>query len=253
MACNEERRVQAYLDGEPVDADAVEQHLDACAECSQMRDRILALSASIREQAAYHRADSNLRGRIALALDRAEPKRSGIAQLSRQFWAGMASGSFAVASAAVLAFFLLLPPQADMLTNDILNAHLRSLMPGHLVEVTSSNHHTVKPWFAGRADVSPPVADFAHEGYPLIGGRADVVDGRHAAVTIYRHGAHIINVFAWPSDGKPMPGMASRNGYHFVYWQSGNVAYCAVSDTALDELLGLVRMLKAMSAPDSRE
>jgi anti-sigma factor RsiW len=126
-------------------------------------------------------------------------------------------------------------------------------MPGHLIDVASSDHHTVKPWFAGRADVSPPVSNFRQEGYELIGGRADMVDGRHAAVTIYRHGAHVINVFAWPADDRSLPGMVNRNGYHFVYWKSGNVAFCAISDTALDELLGLVRMLKAMSTPDSRE
>jgi anti-sigma factor RsiW len=253
MACNESRRVQAYLDGEPVDADAVEQHIDGCSECTTLRDELLTLRTSMRTQLPYHRADARLRGRLVAALDREEPRPSPFAFFTRAFWAGTAGGAFATACAALLAFFLVVPPQANLLTDDILSDHLRSLMPGHLIDVASSNHHTVKPWFAGRADVSPPVANFAQEGYELVGGRADMVDGRRAAVTIYRHGAHVINVFAWPADDRSLPGMVNRNGYHFVYWKSGNIAFCAVSDTALDELLGLVRMLKAMGMPDSGE
>ena len=109
-------------------------------------------------------------------------------------------------------------------------------MASHLVDVVSSNHHTVKPWFAGHADVSPPVADFASEGYQLIGGRIDYLDGRRAAVTVYRHGAHIINIFAWAYRGESLPNLTTRNGYHIVFWKSGNLAFCAISDTALDEL-----------------
>ncbi|MGD0192597.1 MAG: hypothetical protein ABSD74_17810 [Rhizomicrobium sp.] len=253
MACNETRRVQAYLDGEAVDADAVEPHIEGCPECSALRDRLEMLRASMRGELPYHRADARLRGRLIDALYREEltPSRSGF--FTRAFWAGTASGAFATACAALLALFLVIPQQMNPLTDEILSDHLRSLMPGHLIDIASSNHHTVKPWFAGRADVSPPVANFAREGYELIGGRADMVDGRRAAVTIYRHGAHVINVFAWPADERPLPGMGNRNGYHFVYWKTGNVAFCAVSDTALDELLGLVRMLKAMSTSDGRE
>ena len=253
MTCTELRRTQAYLDGETADADAIEQHVHACGECSELRDQILSLRSDIREQAQYYRADSRLRSRIRLGLDGEAPQSPRNSWLSRAFWAGTASGTLATTCAVLLALVLFLPPQADRLTNDILSAHLRSLMPGHLVDVASGNHHTVKPWFAGRADVSPPVAEFTREGYVLIGGRADIVDGRRAAVTIYRHGAHVINVFAWPADDGSLPGILSRNGYHFVFWKSGNVAFCAVSDTALDELLGLTRLLKAMATPDSRE
>jgi anti-sigma factor RsiW len=253
VTCTELQRTQAYLDGESADAETVERHLDSCGECSQLRDHILMLRSSIRDQAPYYRPEPGLRGRIGLALDREERKSLRSGRFSRPFWAGTASGALATACAAMIAFLLFLPPQADRLTNDILSAHLRSLMPGHLVDVASSNHHTVKPWFAGRVDVSPPVAEFTREGYVLIGGRADIVDGRRAAVTIYRHGAHVINVFAWPADATSLPGIVSRNGYHFVFWKSGNVAFCAVSDTALDELLGLTRLLKAMATPDSRE
>ena len=253
MECPESRRVQAYLDGESGDADAAEQHMESCEACAGLRDQVLALRQSIRHDATYFRADSALRGRLAQALDREERRSRRVSLFSRPFWTGTASGAFATACAALVAFFLVLPSQTDTLTDDLLAAHVRSLMPNHLVDVASSNHHTVKPWFAGRVDVSPPVADFAREGYVLVGGRADFVAGRRAAVTIYRHGAHFINVFAWPADGSVYSGIKTRNGYHFVYWKGGNIAFCAVSDTALDELLRLVGMLKAMETPDSRE
>lgn len=253
MACNESSRVQAYLDGEAVDVPAVERHLETCPDCSALRDDLLTLRSEIRGQATYRRADSVLRGRIARALAREEGGGKWREVFTRQFWTGAFSGMLATACAAALAFVLLLSPQSSRLADDIMTAHLRSLMPGHLIDIASSNHHTVKPWFAGRADVSPPVADFSREGYALAGGRADYVYGSRAAVTVYRHGAHVINVFAWPADDETLPGPLTRNGYHIVFWKSGNVAFCAISDTALDELLGLVRLLKAMSAPDSRE
>ncbi len=253
MACNESLRVQSYLDGEAADAPAIEQHIEACKDCSELRDCVLPLRSAICELAHYYRADAAVRGRLVRTLDREQGRGEWRNWLTGQFWAGALGGALTTACAAALALVLLLPSQSSRLADDIMTAHLRSLMPGHLIDIASSNHHTVKPWFAGRADVSPPVADFAREGYTLVGGRADYVYGSRAAVTIYRHGAHIINVFAWPADDESLPDIAIRNGYHIVFWRSGNVAFCAVSDVALDELLNLVRLLKAMSAPDSRE
>jgi anti-sigma factor RsiW len=202
-----------------------------------------------------------LRARLAQALDRESgDSRGHISEWlvrtglqARQFWAGAASGAFATAAAAALAFVLIAAPQANRLTTDIVDAHVRSLMENHLIDVVSSDRHTVKPWFAGHVDLSPPVADFAREGYPLVGGRVDFVDGRRMAVTVYRHGAHVINVFAWANGETSLPAMATRNGYHMAFWTSGNLSFCAISDTAPDELLGLTRLLKALATPDSRE
>jgi len=104
--------------------------------------------------------------------------------------------------------------------------------------------HTVKPWFAGHADVSPPAVDFPRDNYRLLGGRADFVAGRRAAVVVYRHGAHVINVFAWPQNRDTPPAVVTRNGYHIACWRNGDLDFCAVSDTALDELLALTRLLK---------
>jgi anti-sigma factor RsiW len=165
---------------------------------------------------------------------------------TRPFWAGAFSGLAAAAVAAAFAFLLLTPHASNPLLTDLADAHLRSLMPEHLIDVESTDKHTVKPWFANHTDVSPTVADFNQQGYPLIGGRADYFNNQRAAVVVYRHGAHIINVFSWANDGHALPKDTSVNGYHFAFWSAGNLNYCAVSDTAWDELLTLTRLIRGL-------
>jgi anti-sigma factor RsiW len=128
---------------------------------------------------------------------------------------------------------------------------MRSLMPAHLLDVESSERHTVKPWFAGHADVSPVVGDFPAAGYSLLGARADYLWGQRAAVLVYRHGAHIINVFSWPAAARALPPPGSSAGYHRVCWHSGDLAYCAVSDAGWEELHGLARLLQELAARDA--
>jgi anti-sigma factor RsiW len=258
MACPETLRVQAYFDGE-LDASAaadIERHVQACCECGALLRSLEAVRGAMRQHARYDRASPQLKSRVARALDHEAGNLwslEGSLQRGRQFWLGAASGVAATALAASLAFLLLLPPASGQLVNDVMGAHLRSLMENHLIDVVSSDQHTVKPWFAGHADVSPPTADFPKEDYRLAGGRVDYVDGHRAAVLVYRHGAHTINVFSWARSGDSLPNIVTRNGYHAVFWRSGDLVFCAVSDTALDELLGLVRLIKEIATPDSRE
>ena len=120
---------------------------------------------------------------------------AGASLARRSFWTGAFSGIGGTAIAAAIAFFLVLPIWSVRLSNEIVSAHVRSLMPAHLIDVVSTDKHTVKPWFAGHADVSPVVADFEAQGYRLIGGRADYIDHQRSAVVVYQHGAHVINVF----------------------------------------------------------
>jgi anti-sigma factor RsiW len=96
------------------------------------------------------------------------------------------------------------------------------------------------------------VADFAQQGYTLVGGRADYLDHQRSAVVVYQHGAHVINVFSWAGDGSRLPADATRNGYHLAFWKAGDLEYCAVSDTGWDELMGLVRLLRDLGARDGR-
>ena len=254
MPCDLAQTTQAYLDGELDAAQALahERHLESCAECQALKREIETVRTLVREKATYHRADPDLRRKIVAALDKETP-RSNIISWPKNVWAGAAGGAAATALAASLAFFLLLPAASDPLITDITNAHLRSLASEHLIDVASTDRHTVKPWLAVHADLSPPVADFSQQGFKLIGGRVDFLEGQRAAVTVYRHGAHIVNVFAWADYNETLPAFATRNGYHIVAWRSGNLTFCAISDTAVDDIVALSRLLKGLSQTDARE
>jgi mycothiol system anti-sigma-R factor len=255
MPCDEPPlRLQAYFDGEgdAVSAAEVERHLDTCADCRAALSGLEELRAAVRRHSGYENAPAALRARIAAELDREAPapapRRASRprAPWLRPFWSGAVGGA---ALAACAAFFLL-APAADPLLDDLVNAHVRSLMPAHLIDVESTDRHTVKPWFAGHADVSPAVADFAEQGYKLIGGRADYFERQRAAVVVYQHGAHVINVFSWSAGAARLPKDTTRNGYHLAFWSIGNLNYCAVSDTGWDELSKLEGLMKG--GTDSR-
>ena len=254
MPCDLAQTTQAYLDGELDAAQALahEKHLETCAECQALKSEIETVRALVREKATYHRADPGLRRKVLAALDQETP-RSNVISWPRSAWRGAFGGAAATALAASLAFFLLMPAASDPLITDITNAHLRSLASEHLIDVASTDRHTVKPWLAAHADLSPPVADFAPQGFKLIGGRVDFLEGQRAAVTVYRHGAHIVNVFAWADYNEKLPEFATRNGYHIVAWRSGNLTFCAISDTAVDDIVALSRLLKGLSQTDARE
>ncbi len=133
----------------------------------------------------------------------------------------------------------------DALADQLLAAHLRSLMPGHLTDVLSSDQHTVKPWFNGRLDFSPPVYDFAGRGYPLQGGRLDYVDGRTVAVLVYGRRQHLINVFLWPeagADGRARTER-TRRGYHLLETRAAGYSRWVVSDLGQAELAEFAALL----------
>ena len=262
MQCAESLRVQAYFDGEvdPVTAAEIERHADHCNECRVLLEDLQKVRTALRRDVSYAAAPPALRAQVLRALDQegpagqagaatappAKPRTSRRAAVfpGRSFWTGAFSGIGGAAIAAAIAIFVVLPGALSPLTDDLVSAHVRSLMPAHLIDVESTDRHTVKPWFAGHADVSPVVADFESQGYKLIGGRADYIDHQRSAVVVYQHGPHVINVFTWAAVGRRSPSNTTRNGYHLAFWQQGNVQYCAVSDTGWDELLGLVRLVR---------
>ena len=261
MQCAESLRVQAYFDGEldALSAAEVERHSEVCAECRALLQDLDRVRTALRQDLTYASAPPELRARVMRALDEEStvrsPRRDGARLLRSRpgpFWKGAFSGIGGTAIAAGIAFFVLAPSFINPVLDDLVSAHVRSLMPDHLIDVVSTDKHTVKPWFAGHTDVSPVVADFDQQGYRLIGGRADYFDHQRAAVVVYRHGPHVINVFSWAADRSGLPKNTTRNGYHLAFWKTGNLAYCAVSDTAWDELLGLVRLLQDLGARDTR-
>jgi anti-sigma factor RsiW len=253
MPCAEsERRLHAYFDGEldALDAAAFEEHLGTCAECRAALEGLEAMRGALRAELPYEPAPAALAARISAALDRetSVPLRGRPApgRPLHSFRRGLLTGAGGGLLAAALAFFLIVPHTGALrepLLDDLVNAHVRSLLPSHLVDVESTDRHTVKPWFAGHVDVSPAVFDFAAQGYRLLGGRADYFEHQRAAALVYQHGAHVINVFSWAAEG-PLPADTTQNGYHLAFWKEGNLHYCAVSDTGWTELLQLVSLIR---------
>jgi len=122
-------------------------------------------------------------------------------------------------------------------TTELVDAHVRSLLPGHLLDVESSDRHTVKPWFAGKTDIAPVVVDLVDKGFPLLGGRLDYVDGHTAATLVYGRRGHTINVFVWRTvPGETADGSFAVRGYSVLHWSNGGLSVWAVSDAALSEL-----------------
>ncbi len=250
-----ESELDAYLDGElgGEGTRALEVHLAQCPECQQFRDERLALRAAIAAQIPTFQAPELLRKRV----------QSAIGQTARSpapRTVGLRGWSRALALAASLAFVAVGSWQLartraarDEISNDVLTSHIRSLMPGHLTDVLSSDQHTVKPWFNGRLDFSPPVYDFAGRGYPLLGGRLDYVDGRQVAALVYGRRQHLINVFLWPTIHGQIGGASTstRQGYHVLHWTSVDYSYWAVSDlgmTELQEFVGLLQHADSVTA-----
>jgi anti-sigma factor RsiW len=127
---------------------------------------------------------------------------------------------------------------------EVIDAHIRSLQAGHLTDVASTDQHTVKPWFDGRLDFIPPVHDFTDEGFPLIGGRLDVLGERNVAALVYGRRKHFINVFVWPTKDSdtPIHPPGSRQGYQWVHWRHQGMEFCAISDVSAQDLHELAQL-----------
>ena len=277
VQCAEAMRVQAYFDGEvdAVSALEVERHAEHCPECRSLLENLADTRARMRSELEFPSAPPQLRASLERLLDEEtrtamrEPAATREPAVTREpaamresaarmrprrrapsFWF-TAFGGAGAALAAAVALFVVAPWRASPVLDDLVSAHVRSLMPQHLTDVVSTDRHTVKPWFAGHADVSPVVADFTDQGYRLVGGRADYFDHQRVAAVVYQHGAHLINVFAWVASGRSLPQYGTRSGYHIACWKLGNLQYCAISDTGWDELQGLTRLLRALGAADT--
>ena len=245
-----EAQVDAYLDGELAAGDAreLETHLAQCPECARFRDSRLALRAAIRARVPAFQAPDMLRQRVrdALAAAAPAPRRFGMASV----WRPLALAA-SLATVALGSWNLALRRAAGAaLADDVFASHVRSLMPGHLTDVLSSDQHTVKPWFNGRLDYSPPVYDFAAQGYPLLGGRLDYVNGRTVAALAYGRRQHLINVFLWPVTRDPSgaPSARDRQGYHLLHWTTADYAYWVVSDLGPAELRDFTHLMQQADA-----
>lgn len=249
MDCDRIRPLLPRLvDGElgPLRRRLVSYHLARCPECAVQFEDLLTMQRAIRTNLPFYRAPPSLAARIGNMLpeEAAPPVR-------RRRFAGLAmagGGACAGALAGVaLTFMVLSGPSSDPLARAVIGSHVRSLMVDHLTDVPTSDRHTVKPWLSAHLDVSPPVRDLVADGFPLVGGRLDYIDGHPAAAVVYRHDKHVINLFAWADTGDADAGfhLQARQGFNLVSWRRGGVAYCAISDLEADQLEAFARLAAA--------
>jgi anti-sigma factor RsiW len=256
--CTEMRLlIQADVDGEltPSDAAAVGAHLGHCSTCATLQAELVSLSRRMRLEVPYYLApnelQSALRARLATMAAPAEQGPSG-ANDDSVFWRyrlprprlGQVvsfGGGFALAACLALVFLL---PSATGLPDAVVSDHIRALQPGHLMDVVSTDQHTVKPWFDGRLDFAPPVKDLKAEGFPLAGGRLDYLAGKSVAALIYQRRQHVIDLYVWPDGGHldHGPTEGSRNGYNYLRWSQDGMTFWAVSDLGANELADFVRL-----------
>jgi anti-sigma factor RsiW len=245
--------LNAWIDGE-LDAAAAreaEAHVAGCAACRAEVDRLRAVSRLVRERAPRPAAPDVLRERIRrMAAQESRPARHAVA---RPRWLAAAAAAVVVALGAGSGGYLLGARHAagDAFARDAVASHLRSLQPGRLADVPSSDRHQVKPWFAGRLPFSPPVWDFTAQGFPLAGGRVDYLGGRPVAAIAYHRRLHVVNLYVWPADRDgDVPASADRLGYHLRSWSAGGFRYLAITDAAAADLAELRRLvIAAESSP----
>lgn len=246
MNCQEAKPlIGPYADGELEAATILEleKHIHACHACSLESQNLQSLKKALKQDALYFTAPIELRRRIKAELP--SPKR---AVIRRSVWnwnwlTTATSGAFAVCLALLLVVIQTRPSPDKQLAQEIVSNHVRALMAGHLTDVASTDQHTVKPWFNGKLDFSPPVKDLAGEGYPLTGGRLDYLRGRSVAALVFQRHKHIINLFVWPvreGDAVPAPFKSSQ-GFNLVHWSEGGMAFWAVSDLNEKELMEFAR------------
>jgi anti-sigma factor RsiW len=235
-ACpDRELLLHALADGE-LDAGnvlALEAHVATCPGCAAELAAIREVKARLAETPAAWQAPASLLARFEAAMDEAAappPRR----RVGSETWVMSGAIGALAASLALLAFL----PASPNLQGELIDAQARSLEAQHLVDVQTSDRHTVKPWFNGKVDFAPPVVDLAPQGYPLVGGRLDRIDGRRVAALVFHRRAHVINLFVWPGDAPAAPTLQHKEGYSLVRWGHGGLTFWAVSDVDSPDLLG---------------
>jgi len=258
MECREVMdRLSPFLDDEldPVESREVSRHLASCPDCAAALERQRSLSESLKRELEYHRAPDLLRARILRDARAAVGRDSARSVLTTPSWRWLSTAAALIAVVGGTWFVATLPRDDanDLVAREVVSGHIRSLMANHLTDVASTDQHTVKPWFAGKLDFSPPVTDFAAAGYPLIGGRLDYAQGHSVAALVYMHNKHVINVFVWPAASEPeqFAPAITEQGFHMIHAIHAGMAYWVVSDLNAEELASFARMLAAPNATSS--
>lgn len=257
MACDlSASLLHAYLDGEldAVRSAEFESHLEGCADCAAALASAESLRSSLQRAQLYEAAPRSLHETVRRELRLSgESSRLRVAPVPLWRWFAVAAAIVLVTSVAWYAI-----PRLNLMNGgaatpsavtsaEVIDAHIRSLQAGHLTDVTSTDQHTVKPWFEGKLDFIPPVQDYAQDGFPLVGGRLDVLAGRNVAALVYGRRKHLVNVFVWPTTDAdtPIHGPGSKQGFQWVHWRHKGMEFCAVSDVNGDDLRNLAQLFKA--------
>lgn len=248
-ACvDQELLLGGLIDGELDAANTalVEAHVARCEGCREELERLQAIRNLLRTDGVRHSAPEMLRQRLADAPE-LSPKVG-----NRQVLPGWLAPGLAGALAASLAMVLLVPASEQAgIDQQLVSSHVRSLQPGHLTDVQTTNQHIVKPWFNGKIDFSPPVPELADQGFPLAGGRLDSIDGKTVAAIVYHRRLHTVNLFVWPA--KPSGERASvEDGFELAEWSDGGLRFAAVSDIPPQELRQFERVFRAQVAASQR-
>jgi len=262
-----QRFVPGYLDGELDLSRTIEMetHLQICGDCARELERQQALRAALQRGSLAYAAPAELRERIQSSLRSSAAAEAPERERAwRPFLLLRWAGAFAVLALCAVTAWQLLPglrgPSSEQqLAAEVLADHVRSLEASHLMDVASTDQHTVKPWFDGKLDFSPPVEDLASDGFPLVGGRLDYLEGREVAALVYQRRKHFINVFVWPA----APGsnaavatsaqtLAPRQGYTLMRWSRADSQLWAASDVSAQDLADFVRLLESRIAPESK-
>lgn len=242
MTCEQTHElIHAYTDGELdlLRNVEVEHHLGECEDCQSQHQDQLYLRSLIKGEAQYFVAPDILKQRVKKQIHRPKPQ-SGTPR-----WIA-AAAVLILALAGVLLWTIPLRSHTDeLVAQEIVSSHVRSLMIDHLIDVPSSDSHTVKPWFNGKLDFAPEVKDLSAQGFSLIGGRLDYIDNRTVAALVYQRRKHPINLFIWPSSKANEPERQfSRQGYNVIEWSSSGMCYWAVSDVNNTDLQEFVRLAR---------
>jgi anti-sigma factor RsiW len=251
MYCNEALvLVAAYADREldPLREHAIEKHLRGCAKCGAMRHSVLALRVRLRAEVPYYPASPALRARVHATLEAVRAAVPSRPRPATDRWRWLTGGALAGCTATMLAW-VLGTAVIDMHTNDdlataVVASHVRATLGNRLIEVASSDQHTVKPWLSARLDYSPPVQDLASEGFALTGGRLDTLEQRPVATLVYRYRQHTIDVFVRPESAHgPPPALRTVRGFNVVHATGSGMDWLAVSDASADVLSPFVQRL----------
>jgi len=244
-ACvDQELLLGGLVDGELDAANTalLEAHVARCEDCREELDRLHALHNLLRSDGIRHSAPSSLRTRIAALPDLSDKSPS---KYRLPGWLAPGLGGALAASLAVVAFTGSMQQQVTM-DDQIISGHVRSLQPGHLIDVQTSNQHVVKPWFNGRIDFAPPVPDLVDQGFPLAGGRLDSIDGKTVPALVYKRRLHSVNLFVWPA-----PDAADRDfvkdGFAVREWSRNGLRFAAISDIPPAELHRFQQLFVARS------